>query len=201
MNLVCAYDTETTGPPDWKNPSDSHHQPHLVQLAAILADEDTGKVISTLDLIIQPDGWEIPQEVTDIHGITNEIANEVGVNEMDAVALFLQMVGSAKRLAHNRTFDLRIIRIATKRYFPENVQEKWAEKENHDCTMIMANPIMQMEPKGRYGYKSPKLSEAYQHFMGKELQDAHSAIADARACLDIYFAMKGLTSADTDAQD
>ena len=201
MNLVCAYDTETTGLPDWKNPSDSHHQPHLVQLAAILADEDTGKVISTLDLIIQPDGWEIPQEVTDIHGITNEIANEVGVNEMDAVALFLQMVGSAKRLAHNRTFDLRIIRIATKRYFPENVQEKWAEKENHDCTMMMAKPIMQMEPKGRYGYKSPKLSEAYQHFMGKELQDAHSAIADARACLDIYFAMKGLTSADTDAQD
>ena len=201
MNLVCAYDTETTGLPDWKNPSDSHHQPHLVQLAAILADEDTGKVISTLDLIIQPDGWDIPQEVADIHGITNEIANEVGVNEMDAVALFLQMVGSAKRLAHNRTFDLRIIRIATKRYFPENVQEKWAEKENHDCTMIMAKPIMQMEPKGRYGYKSPKLSEAYQHFMGKELQDAHSAIADARACLDIYFAMKGLTSADTDAQD
>ena len=201
MNLVCAYDTETTGLPDWKNPSDSHHQPHLVQLAAILADEDTGKVISTLDLIIQPDGWEIPQEVTDIHGITNEIANEVGVNEMDAVALFLQMVGSAKRLAHNRTFDQRIIRIATKRYFPENVQEKWAEKENHDCTMIMAKPIMQMEPKGRYGYKSPKLSEAYQHFMGKELQDAHSAIADARACLDIYFAMKGLTSADTDAHD
>jgi len=201
MNLVCAYDTETTGLPDWKNPSDSHHQPHLVQLAAILADEDTGKVISTLDLIIQPDGWDIPQEVADIHGITNEIANEVGVNEMDAVALFLQMVGSAKRLAHNRTFDLRIIRIATKRYFPENVQEKWAEKENHDCTMMMAKPIMQMEPKGRYGYKSPKLSEAYQHFMGKELQDAHSAIADARACLDIYFAMKGLTSADTDAQD
>jgi len=201
MNLVCAYDTETTGLPDWKNPSDSHHQPHLVQLAAILADEDTGKVISTLDLIIQPDGWDIPQEVADIHGITNEIANEVGVNEMMAVALFLQMVGSAKRLAHNRTFDQRIIRIATKRYFPENVQEKWAEKENHDCTMIMAKPIMQMEPKGRYGYKSPKLSEAYQHFMGKELQDAHSAIADARACLDIYFAMKGLTSADTDAQD
>jgi len=201
MNLVCAYDTETTGLPDWKNPSDSHHQPHLVQLAAILADEDTGKVISTLDLIIQPDGWDIPQEVADIHGITNEIANEVGVNEMDAVALFLQMVGSAKRLAHNRTFDQRIIRIATKRYFPENVQEKWAEKENHDCTMIMAKPIMQMEPKGRYGYKSPKLSEAYEHFMGKELQDAHSAIADARACLDIYFAMKGLTSADTDAQD
>jgi len=201
MNLVCAYDTETTGLPDWKNPSDSHHQPHLVQLAAILADEDTGKVISTLDLIIQPDGWDIPQEVADIHGITNEIANEVGVNEMIAVALFLQMVGSAKRLAHNRTFDQRIIRIAAKRYFPENVQEKWAEKENHDCTMMMAKPIMQMEPKGRYGYKSPKLSEAYQHFMGKELQDAHSAIADARACLDIYFAMKGLTSADTDAQD
>lgn len=201
MNLVCAYDTETTGLPDWKNPSDSHHQPHIVQLAAILADEDTGKVISSLDLIIQPDGWEIPQEVTDIHGITNEMANEVGVNEADAVALFLQLVGGAKRIAHNKTFDQRIIRIATKRYFPENVQEQWALKENHDCTMMMAKPIMQMEPKGRYGYKSPKLSEAYLYFMGTELQDAHSAMADARACLDIYLAMKELAGADTDSQD
>ena len=33
MNLVCAYDTETTGLPDWKNPSDSHHQPHLSAIA------------------------------------------------------------------------------------------------------------------------------------------------------------------------
>jgi DNA polymerase-3 subunit epsilon len=200
MNLVCAYDLETTGLPDWKNPSDSHHQPHIVQLAGILADDDTGKIISSLDLIIQPDGWEIPQEVTDIHGITNEMANQVGVNEADAVALFLQMVGGAKRLAHNRTFDQRIIRIATKRYFPENVQEQWAEKENHDCTMLMAKPIMQLEPKGRYGYKSPKLSEAYLHFMGKELEDAHSAMADARACLDIYFAMKELPVVDSDAK-
>lgn len=52
MNTILFYDTETTGLPDWKSPSESETQPHLVQLAAILANADTRQVISTLDLII-----------------------------------------------------------------------------------------------------------------------------------------------------
>jgi DNA polymerase-3 subunit epsilon len=198
MNRVLAFDTETTGLPDWKNPSDSHHQPHLVQLAAILADEDTGKIISSMDVIIKPNGWEIPQVVTDIHGITTEFATEVGVAEEDALSMLFQMVGKAKRLAHNKTFDQRIIRIGAKRYLNEAVQEQWARKDNFECTVQMAKPIMEMQPKGRYGFKSPKLSEAYLYFFGKELVDAHSAMADAKACLDIYLAMKELKGADTD---
>nr|WP_299241463.1 hypothetical protein [uncultured Halomonas sp.] len=40
MTPILFFDTETTGLPDWKVPSDSEHQPHLVQLAAVLADDD-----------------------------------------------------------------------------------------------------------------------------------------------------------------
>lgn len=184
------YDTETTGLPDWKVPSDSEHQPHLVQLGAILADADTQRVISSLDLIVKPDGWEMPQEVTDIHGITTEYAQAVGVDESLAVSLLLDIWKGCLRVAHNRTFDQRIIRIATKRYCSEEAIDEWADKDSHDCTMLMAKPIMQLLPKGRYGFKSPKLGEAYTHFTGKPLENAHSAMADARACMAVYWALQ-----------
>ena len=38
MNLALFYDTETTGLPDFKAPSEAQHQPHIVQLAALLVD-------------------------------------------------------------------------------------------------------------------------------------------------------------------
>lgn len=190
MTPILFFDCETTGLPDWKVPSDSAHQPHLVQLAAILADADTRREIATLDLIIRPDGWEIPDEVAEIHGITQEHAEAVGVTEELAIMLFHDLWSGHRRVAHNRTFDQRIIRIAMKRYrFGEAPMEEWADKEDFDDTMIMAKPIMEMPPKGRYGWKSPRLSEAYEHFIGKPLEDAHSAMADARACMHLYWAL------------
>lgn len=187
------FDTETTGLPEWKEPSGSDKQPHLVQLAGLLVNAETRAEVASMDLIIKPEGWTIPDELTEIHGISNDLANEVGVPESDAVSLFLSMwAGVHKRVAHNRTFDQRIIRIACKRYFDNSTIDAWAEKDDFDCTMLQAKPIMELPPKGRYGFKNPKLEEAYQHFMGKPLENAHSALADARGCKDIYFAMRDL---------
>ena len=190
MNLVFGYDTETTGLPAWKKPSEDKCQPHLVQLAGILADADTQKELCALDLIIKPNGWTIPDEVAEIHGITTEMAHDVGIDETLAVQTMLQLQQGATRIAHNRTFDQRIIRIALKRYeFPEETIEAWANKDNHVCTMLIAKPIMQLPPRGKYGFKPPKLEEAYKHFTGKDLENAHTAMADARACLETYFSI------------
>lgn len=186
VNIIMPFDTETTGLPDWKQPSDSPQQPHLVQLAAHQVDADTRKVLQTLDVIIRPDGWEIPDEVAEIHGITTEHAMDVGIPEKLALEMFLAMWNGATQLAHNATFDRRIIRIGTKRYFDEAIQARWNDCE-YRCTMNMAKPIMQMLPRNRYGYKSPKLVEAYPHFTGKELQGAHRAINDVNACLEVYW--------------
>ena len=56
MNRILFYDTETTGLPDWKVPSDDPCQPHLVQLAAVLCNADTREIISTIDVVIRA-GW------------------------------------------------------------------------------------------------------------------------------------------------
>lgn len=177
--LVLSYDCETTGIPDWKIPSDSPEQPHLVQLAAVLANADTGEVVHAMNVIIKPDGWIIPKDVEVIHGINTEYAIERGIPEVEAVNMFLAMADGAERNAYNKTFDQRIIRIALKRYgFTEEQIDKWAVKEDHHCSMRMAQKYS--------GQKSLKLVDAYMIICGKTMNDAHDAMADTLAAQEIY---------------
>jgi DNA polymerase-3 subunit epsilon len=193
MNKIVFFDTETTGLPNWKTRSDDPSQPHLVQLSAIQCDLETEKILNEFDVIVKPDGWEIPEEVSKIHGITQEIAIEKGIPEVEAVQMLLTLTSDSLRCAHNRTFDQRIIRIALKRYpdFNEKYIAIWSGKDDFFCTMLKAKPIMRMLPRNKYGFKSPKLEEAYKYFCGKELGDqAHNSKFDTQACMEVYFAMK-----------
>ena len=47
-----------------------------------------------------------------------------------------------------------------------------------------------MKAVGRFHHKTPNLGEAYRHFTGNDLQNAHSAMADVLACRDVYFSIK-----------
>lgn len=191
MNTILFFDTETTGLPVWKEPSGSDKQPHLVQLAAILCNADTWKIIESMDVIIKPDGWEIPQETIDVHGITNEMALKVGMPEEKALELFLELRGNADRVSYNKTFDQRIIRIATKRYSTDEVIEKWAIKDDFHCAMMLAKPIVKCPAKTKGKFKYPKLQEAYEHFFGEKFDGAHSAMVDTKACMKVYWACIG----------
>jgi DNA polymerase-3 subunit epsilon len=193
MNLALAYDTETTGLPLFKEPSEHPGQPHIVQLGALLVDLDTRIVHSTLDVIIRPDGWKISDEVAAIHGITQERAMLVGVPEKLALQLFLGLWARAQcRIAHNEQFDARIVRIGLVRHVPDQA-DPW-KAGAAKCTQRIATPILKLPPTEKMvaarmpGPKSANLGEAYQHFMGKPLENAHSAMADARGCLDVFFA-------------
>ena len=76
-NLILFYDTETTGLPLYKEPSEHPDQPHIVQLAAALVDSETRKIVSSMDFIINPSTYEIPEEMTAIHRISTEYARFV----------------------------------------------------------------------------------------------------------------------------
>lgn len=194
------YDTETTGLPLFNEPSEDARQPHIVQLAALLVDLEKRCVLGSFDLTIMPDGWEIPEEVTKIHGITTEYARSCGVDEALAVELFLELwAQSDLRIGHNEQFDARIVRIAMLRH--QKRLYNWSaddwKKGRAECTQQLATPILKLPPTdrmraaGRTHYKSANLREAYLHFYGSELIGAHSAMADAQACQYVYFAIKG----------
>ena len=182
---ILTWDTETTGLPLWKEPSDSVNQPHLVQLAALLVDSETTKTSNMMNVIIKPDGWIIPQETIDIHGITNEQAMDEGIPESEALHMFLELYRRCDlRVAHNTTFDNRMIRIALKRYLPDLISdEEWKNKEKYYCTLINFRKLIG----GKSGHT---LGEAYKHFTGEELEGAHDALVDVNACLKVYWGLK-----------
>ena len=93
--------------------------------------------------------------------------------------------------------ESRIIRIATKRYFDEGTQEAWkAGKEAAECTAKLSTKILQLPPTEkmkrarRFHFKTPNLTEAYGFFTGVELENAHSAMADTLACIEVYFGVQ-----------
>lgn len=195
MNIAIFYDTETTGLPLFSEPSNDPRQPHIVQLAAVMMDLDTKQELQCIDMIIKPNGWEITPEMTEIHGISQEMAMDVGISEKIATEALLDMVGARLRIAHNESFDARILRIAAKRYFDDEVADNWKEGAA-ECTARLTTKICNLPPTekmkaaNRNTPKTPNLQEAYKHFFGKEFENAHSALADVMACRDVYLAVK-----------
>jgi len=189
------YDTETTGLPNFKARSADPIQPHLVQLALVTCN-DTGAEVAAISVIIRPDGWTIPAEVTAIHGISHERAMDEGVREALAVEMFVVAQGRAGlRVAHNESFDRRIMRIAMtrdglKRDFIEAIEARASY-----CTCNSAKFIMNLPPTERMlaagvrGAKSPKLGECIRYFFGEELAGSHDALVDARACVRVHGAL------------
>ena len=187
------FDFETSGLPEWKIPSDDPIQPHIVQIGAELVDLDSQDVLDAVDVVIKPDGWTISEEMTAIHGISQEYALQHGIPEKEAVGSLLGLKKQAAlRVAHNRTFDDRIVRIALKRFFdplaPETDMLKpsdlWKEGDGF-CTCHGSRKAVNIG-------KLPTLEEAYLALTGEVLEGAHNAVNDVRACRIIYFALKKL---------
>lgn len=190
LPTAIVYDTETTGLPLWNKPSDDPGQPHVVEIAAIVANRE-GE-INRWSAIIKPDGWTISDDVAKIHGITTEKALAEG---RDAGVVFAEFAGMWAacdfRVAHSESFDARMVRIAFKRHRPADA-DLWKAGKAF-CTADLSTNICKlpatdnMRAAGRgHQFKKPKLSEAYRFFFNEDFADAHRAMPDAVACLKIY---------------
>ena len=191
------FDTETTGLPQYHEPSESEGQPHIVQAAAAVIDSETRDVIASLDFTVRPNGWVIPDEVAEIHGITTEHAMATGIDEDLVVNAMYQLWRTCDlRIGHNVSFDDRIMRIGIKRFLRDDAIADAFKAGPTSCTAHLSSPILLLPPteamkaKTSFKHKTPTLSEAYEFFMGAPLENAHSAWADVEACWKVYWAIK-----------
>lgn len=193
--LIMVYDTETTGLPKWSEPSEHPDQPRVTQLCAELVNAETRAVEAAFHTIIKPDGWVIPRELEELTGITTEKALAIGVPMRDVMPIFMRLWDrSCLRVAHNESFDMRMMRIEILRDMggsPEDA-DRWKVAPAF-CTMANSTKILNLPPSekmlsaGRRGPKPPNLAEAYRHFTGTALVNAHNAAADTAACRAVYF--------------
>lgn len=187
------FDTETTGLPDWRSPSDARHQPHVIQVAGLLTDEN-GAELHEWQTIIKPGpGAVMAPEALAAHGISLERAAAEGVPLVDAWRDFTGLVNQAHGIiGHNISFDIRIMRIAGARA----TGDKWECPIPSKCTMRMATSIVNLPPTakmvaaGFHKPKSPNLSECVRFFFNEDHAGAHDALADVRASKRVYFAIK-----------
>jgi DNA polymerase III epsilon subunit-like protein len=187
--MILLYDVETSGLPAKGNYDNPHHPqtPRLVELGALLY-TDEGKLYGKLELIVKPDGFEIPKAASDVHGITTERALSEGVPLVEAMSRFDKMVDLCHTVvAHNLSYDYLIYRGECIKL---GLEDKLKDK-THACTKELMTDVCKIP--GNYGkYKWPTLQEAHVHLFNYEFSGAHGAMADIQACAKVFFKLKGI---------
>ena len=155
----------------------------------IFFDEETTGVNIALDRIVQiamvkimPDGTvdkksrlvnpeiPIPKQATDIHGITDDMVKNEPTFRSIAQAMYKYMEGCDLGGFNMIRFDLPLL-----------VQEFWRAGIQPDFTEARLVDSMKI-----YHAMNPRnLSAAYKMYTGKDLEDAHDALADTDATYDI----------------
>jgi len=103
-SVFVGFDTETTG-----------LYPGFDQVVEIAACRfRNGETIDTFQTLVNPER-DIPPEVTEIHGITEEMVKD-SPNGLEAVTMFLEYIGTDPLLAHNAPFDERFISFNCHKY-------------------------------------------------------------------------------------
>ena len=113
--MYLIFDTETTGlPKRWDAPlSDSENWPRCIQIAWQIHDAE-GALLSHEDYLIQPDGFTIPFDSEQVHGISTALAEADGVPLTEVLTKFNKAIGQAEFIiGHNVSFDRNIMGAGT----------------------------------------------------------------------------------------
>ncbi len=182
--MFLIFDTETTGLPLRDNApiEELENWPRVVQIAWQLHDK-TGKLLETDNLIIRPDGYEIPYSAEKVHGISTAKALESGVACEVAMSRFAEALESSSFvIGHNVKFDLNITAAELLR---SGIPNKLLSTRSV-CTMELTRDFCKLPGRGAR-FKSPKLEELYEILFSESFSGAHDASADVNATARAFF--------------
>ena len=183
--MFLVFDTETTGlPKRWNAPlSDLENWPRCVQIAWQLHDSQ-GNLVEHDNYIITPEGFNIPYESEQIHGISTELALKEGVPLSEVLDKFEEVLSRVQFIiGHNLGFDINIMGAELLRL--ERTTSITSLPVLDTCTEDTAT-ICEL-PGGRGGkFKLPTLSELYKHLFSTDFKEAHNATADVEATARVF---------------
>ena len=178
--MYLIFDTETTGlPKRWNAPyTDTDNWPRCIQIAWQLHDE-MGNLVEHQDYLVQPDGFNIPFEAEQIHGISTALAVQNGIPLAEVLEKFNAVMAKTKFIVgQNVGFDLNIMGAEFHRLGVENPLQELPVLDT--CTEHTAE-LCQI-PGGRGGkFKLPTLTELHEYLFGEPFGEAHNATADVEA--------------------
>lgn len=182
------YDTETLGLPVRYDASytDSKNWPRLIQLSWILMDRN-GKPVKTKNRIVYPDNFEIPSSISELTGITTEVAIKEGVQLSLVMEDFLEDVRLASYLVgHNESFD-RMVLCAELHRLGLTSQIPYFMNMMCHCTMKESASYCKITTPNGWDYKYPTLQELYSKLFNTSFDNAHDALADVTATAKCFW--------------
>jgi len=191
------FDTETSGLPNFKAPNSDPSQPWVVQLAAVLTNE-LNHPLQTMSLMIRSEGLPMSPEAEATHGISVSTADTYGIMPAEALGMFINLARKSTRIiAHNISFDMRLLKIMATRVRSEAKDDIYYMDENIPkvCTMMSTAKLCNLPyPSGKKGCKWPKLEELASFLFGAEwlaqwlcTRSLHDALVDVELTRECYF--------------
>ena len=191
---ILVFDTEATGLPTEKNASilEQGKWPYIVQLSYIFYNTETKSIIKVKDDIIKlPENIFPSEKSVEIHGITKENSDKIGINIKQALKEFNECLKESDYIiGHNLSFDKRLIMVECnrnkiKQYFTTNGVRKL-----EFCTMKNSTNLCKIESiskvTGEKYFKYPSQSELHNYLFGYIPSGLHNAMADVIVCLRCY---------------
>lgn len=188
-------DLETTGKIKKKNAHyyhDNEKFPEIVQLGWLLLNRNL-ELIEENEVLVKQEK-KIPKQATLIHGITNKMTIENGIEIKEALSLIKHKIsGCQVFVSHNNEFNYDVLLSS----FHRHKVEMFTNKLKLYDTMIESINLCQLD---RYddnlGFKYPTLSELFKRCFYPEVKylngfsTKHNALADAKITAACFIAMK-----------
>jgi DNA polymerase III epsilon subunit-like protein len=186
----CYYlviDTETTG-----LYTKFGEEPRLVQLGYRGYDKNK-KLITEGNLIIKPNGFEIPKSAFDIHGISTKDALLNGMELKDVLVQLQNILNKTDLLiGHNIAYDIKILYDEFER---ENLITNIFEIETYCTDKYGREYLEKYKEYGEVSYTDDDISHfislsfLYKKLLKKEIENSHDAYQDAKATFECYEAI------------
>lgn len=175
--VYCGFDTETTG---------INTDADRIVTANITVRDSSGD--RAYDWLINP-GVEIPKAASDVHGVSNEVAQEQGADpkeSLDEIAELLatKYLEGAIIVIYNAVFDLPLLKSELERHGLPTLEDRIGGP-----VIRVLDPLVLDRSLDKYRKGKRTLTKVCAHYGVDVSENAHEADADVRMTLDLLGAM------------